>query len=476
MKTTEFLYEKLATTLEDSIFNGILTYGDKLPSVRSAAKAHQVSASTIFQAYYALEAKGLVAARAKSGYYVSYRQPIVKAEPEITLKSLPKISNITGDYIVQEMLTVLTDETYQQLSRAIPSKEYLPSAKLNKCVKTVLKAESYNTTMYPNPQGNEELRKRIGLQLLKTGKSYAKEDIVVTSGCTEALILSLKETTEKGDIILTDKISYYGITQMIKSLGLKTILVPVSSSKGLDVDFVEKAVKKFNVKACLFTTNFNNPTGGILSTTDKKRLVDIVKTHKIPLIEDDVYGELYFGKNRPDTCKQYDLYGWVIYCSSFSKTLSPSYRIGYCIAGRFQKKIALTKRISSFGVSELPQQTLALFLRNGRYDNYLKNLRTTLHTNMLKYYKLIVSCFPKEIVFMPPKGGYVFWISFPDKFDGYQLFLAAKEKGISVIPGQVFSLQEAYKNHIRLSFAEPLDEKRIKAIKLVGNLAKKMLQ
>lgn len=473
MKTTHFLYESIATHLEEEILNGVLQLGDKLPSVRMFSKQHKVSASTIFQAYYLLESKGLIEAKPKSGYYVIYQPKKYTASIiDTTVTEIPAIHELSTDAMISHIVDLQSAENYIHLSTSRPDLSLLPTATLQKSIKSALTTLGADILNYDHPTGNVTLRQLIAGQQIKLGKSYTSKDIVITSGCTEALTLCLQAVTQKGDIVISDSLTYFGIHQIIKDLGLKVIPVPIHPQHGLNLKFLKRSLEEFPVKACLLTTNFNNPTGTSLTDEQKKQLVQLITKHQVPLIEDDVYGELYFGKHRPSTCKQFDSEGLVMYCSSFSKTLAPGYRIGYAIPGKFIETVTRLKRIHSLGSSTLSQQALVGFLSKGRYPYHLKKLRHTLHSNMLAYCKLIYEYFPEDIYFVPPTGGFILWIAFPEGFDSAKLFEAAQKKKLIIAPGHIFSMNDSHKNYIRLSFSKPLTQPIKQAIQLLGTLAK----
>src|SRR5690606_10292321 len=142
---------------------------------------------------------------------------------------------------------------------------------------------------------------------------------------------------------------------------------------------LESAIPRFDIKACLFVNNFNNPLGSMMPDENKQRLVEMLAKREIPLIEDDIYGELYFGKNRPRTCKTFDKEGLVIHVASLSKSLAPGYRIGWAIPGRFKEQILRLKRMHTISTNTLAQAAVAGFLSNGRFELHLRHLRKALH-------------------------------------------------------------------------------------------------
>lgn len=470
----QFRYDRIAKQLEDSILNDVLKVGEKLPSVRLLSKQQNVSPSTIFKAYYQLEAKGLIEARPKSGYYVRFRHT-KRPAPQKKNLGQPNIKSVNSNEIIRELEELRSSENILKLSSAVPSPKLLPLAKLNKSVVEAMRDEKNLLLKYTHPQGHPELRRIIVQQLLSWGGLFRTEDIVITAGCMEALNISLMILTKPGDVIAIDQLTYFSIHQAVERLGLKTVPIP-STPEGLDIHFLKKAIDKYPIKAGLFVTNFHNPTGVCLPDEQKKVLVELMTEHQIPIIEDDIYGELYFGKTRPSTCKYYDTEGWVLYCSSLSKTIAPGYRIGYCQPGRFLDEFAHQKRILSLSTSSLPQAALLHFLKKGRYDFHLRKLRKAIHTQALRYSQCILQHFPKEIYFRMPEGGFNFWIEFPKHFNSYELFRAAKDQQIGIAPGQIFSTGPDFKHCIRLSFAEPLTEEITEGIKRLGMLACEFLE
>lgn len=471
MKKSNFLYQNIAQQLEESILNAVLKSGDKLPSVRLLSKQRGVSPSTVFQAYYQLEAKGLIEARPKSGYYVRFQPttPGPTTASAVEQKTAdPQMVN--SMHMIEELVELRDLANVLRLSTAVPSLALLPSARLNKSVVEAIREEKEKILGYIPTQGNEALRGAVARHLLNWGGQFLPDDIVITNGCMEALNLCLRTLVKAGDVVVMDQLSYFGIHQSVESLGLKVIPIPSRAPDGLDLNILEEALLQHPVKAALFVLNFHNPTGSVMPDHTKKALVELLRKHQVPLIEDDIYGELYFGKARPGTCKQFDEDGLVLYCSSFSKTLAAGYRIGYCLPGRFKDALVRQKRIENVSTSTLPQAALLHFLNKGRFDYHLRKLRNALHTQALRYAQCIQESFPEGTHFCHPAGGIVLWVALPPHCNGYELFRIAKDQQISIAPGQIFSINGGFENYIRLSFSEPFDSKIEKAIRKLGEL------
>jgi len=469
-------YQNLAAELEQRILNGVMLVGDKLPSVRRLSREKELSPSTVFQAYYQLEAKGLVEARARSGYYVAYRSAQRKPLNSSDKLPQPDISHLDTKAMIKRLDGVRDQAEMQQLSMAIPAPTYLPLARLNKCMKDALREHGEESLQYVSPAGLLRLRRLICAQLLSWWPAGDPEQLMITQGAMEALSICLRVLCKRGDIVAMDELSYFGIHQLVEQLGLQVVPIPQEGDQGINLNYLEQVLDLFAVKACLFVPSFHNPTGNSLPESKKQPLVALLTRRKIPLIEDDVYGELFFDKKRPLPCKHYDREGWVLYCSSFSKTLAPGYRVGYCMGGRFHEELLWEKRISSPSSSSLAQLCLARFLEIGRYQAHLAKLRAALHVNMLKYAQLFLDAFPEEVRFRSPKGGMVFWMQMPQEIDARLLFGQAQEKGIVISPGGIFASRPGFEHCFRLSFANPLNEELEQSIYELGTLAEHLLK
>jgi DNA-binding transcriptional MocR family regulator len=469
----EFLYQQVAERFEHLIEQGILNAGDKLLSVRSLSKEQGISISTAFQAYSQLEMKGLIEARPKSGYYVRFTPRELPKMP-----SSEQVYQDPNDVSVNEMIAMiynnLTDEHVIHFSLATPDVELIPKAKLNKSFTEALRSTSHGCLSYENIPGNLLLRKQIAKLSFNWGGVFKEDDIVTTQGCMEALVFCLKSVTQPGDTIAIDQPTYFGIFNVMNSLGLKVMEIPHDPVSGLNLPYLQKAINRHKIKACLFVTNFNNPTGISMPDEQKKKLVEMLAEKEIPLIEDDIYGELFFGKNRPLTCKSFDKKGLVLYCSSISKSLAPGYRVGWVIPGRYKQDIIRQKFMHTISSATPTQTAVGLFMERGRFELHLRNIRRALHTQCLRYIQAITEYFPENIKMSRPQGGYVLWIELDKKVNAFDLYQRAIRQQISIAPGQIFSTNGGYSNYIRLSFGMKYTEEIRKSLKTLGQIIRKM--
>jgi DNA-binding transcriptional MocR family regulator len=468
---TQHKYNQIADHFERLIHKNVFKVGSKLPSVRSVSVKYGVNPGTVFQAYYSLESKGLVEAKPKSGYYVRFNR---RRLPESTIthtREVPEAGNASE--ILATMFHNLSFKDFVNFSTASPDMNLLPALKLKKIIHQTLKSGNPGIE-YPPLQGSPDLRNQIARICVPWSKDVDPDHIVTTSGCIEALRLCLNAVTQPGDTVAVQHPAYFGFFQLLSSLRLNAVEVNVND-KDFNEEQLMNIVKKFSLKALLLVTNFNNPDGNTLTTAQKKKLVQLVTKMQVPLIEDDVYGDLYFTARRPSTCKSFDKEGWVMYCNSFSKTLAPGYRVGWCLPGRFLDQVIQFKLSTAISGVALTELAIAKFLENGRYDYHLQKMRTALNVQYLRYLRDIIEYFPEKIRISRPAGGFVVWIQLPEGVDACKLYNRAIEFGVLIAPGQIFSFSNRFSNFIRLSFAKAHNENVATALRRVGSILHQMI-
>lgn len=463
-------YETLVEDIAGSIQTGVLVPGDRLPSVRQTCSRRGVSPSTVFQAYYQLEARGLIRARERSGYYVA--TGVRQLPPEPDSSSQPGDNSVSLD--VSELVFDILESTMVRdvvpLGSAFPSPLLFPLQRLGQAMaSSVQKLEPWSAVDHLSP-GNARLRRQIALRYLAEGMHVHTDDIIVTNGAIEALNLCLTVVARTGDAVLIESPTFYAALQALERIGLEAIEVPTHPREGIELDALERAITRHRPKACWLMTNFQNPLGSLMPEAKKQALVELLARHEIPLIEDDVYGELYFCNKRPPPAKAFDKHGLVMHCSSFSKCLAPGYRVGWAIAGRFTQAVARMKLTSSLGTSAPPQAALATYLERGGFDKHLRKLRHALASQQAAFAQAVGHHFPPGTRATRPAGGYFLWIELPDRVDAMHLHRLALSQGISVAPGPIFSAQRRFTNCLRLNYGHAWDARSEQAVETLGRL------
>jgi DNA-binding transcriptional MocR family regulator len=317
------------------------------------------------------------------------------------------------------------------------------------------------------------LRRELARRSLEWGCALKADDFMVTVGGTEALSLALRATCKPGDTVVVESPTYFGLTIMLRELQLKALPVPVHSSEGIDLELLQKSLRKTRIGACVLIPNVHNPVGFIMPDERKRRLIEICAQHKIPVIEDDTYGDLQHEGARPRCLKAFDPEGFVLLCGSYSKRLAPGYRIGYIAAGKWQARVLALKQASTLNGALLPTLAVAEFLKNGGYDRYLRSVRQAYRNQVAKMREAIAESFPKGVGLSRPKGGYLLWCELPASVDALKLFKQARDVGISIAPGPLFSPTADFQNFIRINCGYPWNPAMERAVRTLGQLVKK---
>lgn len=465
------LYEQVAERIQALIREGALKPGDRLPSVRKLKQQLSVSMSTVLEAYRLLEDRGFIVARPQSGYYVK-----TTALPDEPSQSAPPAEVCAVDIsLMLRLLRMDLSPDAIHLGAAVPGVEHFPLNTLNRLMGQVMRADPMAVHSYSTVPGCEFLRREVAKRMLNAGCSIAPDCIVATAGTTEAYYLALRTVTQPGDTVVIESPAYYAVLEAMNSLGLNALELPTHPRDGISLSALQSALENQSVAACFLVSNFSNPIGSCMGDRKKKALVELLNQYDVPLIEDDIYGELNFEGSRPKAIKAFDTEGRVIYCSSVSKTLSPGLRVGWCIAGRYQQQIEHMKVVVSHMTATAPQLAVAAFFANGGYDRHLRMLRRAYQQQMNQMLQAILDYFPAETRVTHPQGGHVLWVEITGGFNALDLFEDAVQHHISIAPGPMFSASDAYQNCFRLNTGLPWSEKIEQAMKTLGDLAKKQL-
>ena len=468
------LYKRVALRISELIEHGTLRPGERIPSVRKLSEREEVSIATVMQAYRVLESRGLIEARPQSGYYVRAKLWSPPPEPG---KSQPTRSatRVSVNELVMEVLKATHAPALVGFGAAMPSPQLLPTRQLHRTMASVARRHSLLCNSCDIPPGNLNLRTQIARRAMESGCTLSPDEIVITCGCQEALNLCLRAVARPGDAIAIESPTYYGILQIIEALGMKACEIPTFPRDGVCLDELVKRLNCCRIKACVFSLNYSNPLGSCMLDAKKARLVRILAERDVPLIEDDLYGNLSHSPHRPKTAKAFDKHGLVLLCDSFSKTLAPGSRVGWTAPGRFKTQVEHLKFISSIGTAMLPQMAIAEFLANGGYDHHLRRLRRFYAEQVPRISQAITRYFPEGTKVTRPAGGYVLWVELPPRVNSLDLFQRALAEKISIAPGPIFSPTKRFRNFIRLSCGAPWSEAMDQALLKLGQLITRMM-
>jgi DNA-binding transcriptional MocR family regulator len=465
------IYLRLADALEAMIRNSSFRPGDRMPSVRRFSREQRVSVPTAMHAYATLEARGYVEARPKSGFFVCAR--LSDSIPELlSISSPPKVSDLSDT----DPLSLLRSDDYDPakipFGSAVPSPDLLPGLHLARVISRVARRLGANGGNYGPTKGPFILRREISRRLLGAGLNLAPDDLCITLGATEAIALALRAVCSPGDTVVVESPTFFGLLRQLREFGLKALPIPVHANEGIDLDALASALARTRVSALLLIPNFHNPVGFAMSDRNKRELVRIAASRGLPIIEDDLFGDMAHQGTRPAALKAFDPTGIVIHCGSFSKSLAPGYRVGYIAGGKWQERVLALKTVHSGGNPLLPALAVAEFLIDGGYDRFMRSFRESCRQQVAKMRDAIGYTFPEGIRLSRPAGGFVLWCELPAKVDSMDLFYRALKEGIAIAPGPFFSPDGRFRNFIRINCGYPWSSRIERGVQALGRLVR----
>lgn len=446
------LYQEVADRITGLIDNGTFRTGDRLPSIRQLSVQLQVSINTVKMAYCLLEDRMVIEAKPQSGFYVKPRLPQLPQEPDAADSPLLP-SEITSSTLVMQIMQDALDQQKVQFGAAIPAEDLVPAQKLHRLLTTVTRRHASECAGYAMPPGNRRLRNQIARRMIKAGCTLNPGEILITTGAAEAVYLALRTLCQPGDTVAVGAPLYFNFVQMFYSMGLRVLEIPSSPTTGIQLDPLQTALEKGQVDACLVISNFNNPLGTTLDDSKKAALVTLLADFGIPLIEDDINGDLAFSNDRPSVAKAWDRDGGVVLCSSFSKTIAPGYRIGWIAPGRFFNQLLHQKMVTNIATPTPTQLAVAEFLENGGYDHHLRTVNRAYSERVAQMAEAIGDTFPRGTRVSRPQGGFTLWVELPQPVDTIRLYTRAIAENITVAPGTVFSTTTGFAHCLRLNAA-----------------------
>jgi DNA-binding transcriptional MocR family regulator len=463
-------YEQLADEMAQAMRDGLLQPGERLPSVRQTCQRRGISPSTVLQAYGLLETRGLIEARPRSGFYVRAHKRPARALPKAAVPQAG-VTAVTVSALAFGLLESTRDAAVVPLGSAFPAAHLFPFDALARsgarAMRRLKPAQITSALTAGDPALRQALRRRYALQ----GVPLAEDELVITNGAMEALNLCLQAVTQPGDVVVVESPTFYAALQALERLNLKAVEVATDPQTGVNLDALAQLLVGQKVAACWFMPSLQNPLGALMPPARKQALVALLAQHGVPLIEDDVYGELYADVRRPPPAKAFDQTGGVLHCASFSKCLAPGYRVGWAAAGRFAPTVQRLKMMSSLATALPPQLAIADYLAQGGYDRHLRQLRAALAAEQQRARRLIERHFPAGTRVTRPAGGYFLWLELPAAVDALALHHQAMAQGISTAPGVLFSADRRFVHHLRLNVGHPGDSRVDDALRRVGELA-----
>ena len=469
-----FQYQRLAEQLSQKIYQHELQPQQKLSSLREFARQQKISLSTAQQCYELLEAKGLIYVKPKSGYFVSSRQYQSPVPESPKFESMPRrVSNLE---LQNQIQTASIQSHLTPLGAIQLSPHLIPVDGLRRSLQRALKHCQPEDFLYCNKQGHLQLRQALSDHWREDGIYIAPDDIFISNGCMPALSLLIQQMSREGDSIIVPTPTFNGQLQLLAGLKRKIIEIP-ADHQGIDLERLEYFMQQGSAKLCLLTANFQNPLGYCLSNQQKQKIAELAQKYQCFVLEDDIYAECSFQKERPLPIRYWDQQGYVIWCGSVSKSLSSAYRVGWFCLGQQLQHLRPALLANNVGVNTPLQLGLADFIYSRAYREHLERLRPALMQQVEQYRACILEQFQGiPIALSQSSGGYALWMQLPNTITGLELYYRAQQYGINIVPGEVFGEDQHYQHFLRLNAGHALTDEIRQAIQQLADWVRESLK
>lgn len=462
-----FLYRELADQFSADINAGTLAAGAKMPSIRHVSQQRQLSINTVQKSYELLEAQGYIVVKAQSGFYV--RVVSHGLNDSIFSAFSPQVESIDKITLLNDIISASSSSNRLALGTITLATCLMPAKMLQRSLIRAMRSQPCSGLVYSAVRGEPVLQQAIIEHFAHDAIHINKEQLIITNGAMQALSLAILSISKPGDNIAVPTPCYSGQLLLLANLERNIIEIP-TNSQGIDMAVLEQVMATGKVAGTLLSACYQNPLGYSLSINDKRKIAHWAEIYQCPVIEDDVFGECGYNTQRPAPIKSWDKQGYVIWCASFSKTLAPGYRIGWCASGRFTPQLQRQLLSRSLAVNAPLQLALADFVNCGQYRRHLNNLRVQLAAQVDALYQSVSRHFPKGCRCSKPAGGYALWVQLPEVVDAFDIYQQALEKGINIVPGVVFSADQKYQNCLRLNAGNPWHEDLDQGVKTLADL------
>lgn len=383
-----------------------------------------------------------------------------------------KIQAVDGDAI-EAILSAGADPKTISLAGGNPAPELFPNEELAALAQKILLEEPVLALQYNVTGGYPPLREAL-LRRMAEKESIGREydDCMILSGGQQGIDLVTKTLTNPGDVVLVEEPSYIGALNIFRSHNVKLVGVPMEGD-GMKLEALEDILAHTQRVRLLYTIpTFQNPSGTTMPLEKRKRLYEIAKTHGLVILEDNPYGELTFDGKRTPTLKSLDTQGLVIYCSSFSKILSPGLRLGYLVAHRdVLKKVLIAKQCADVHTPMLTQLLAYRYMQTYDLDALIEKMRLLYRHKCQVMLEAMETCFPKWVTWIEPKGGLFIWCDLHGGRDALEVSRLCAKSHVAFVPGNVFMTElEKPCSALRLNYSTMPDDRIREGVAILGRV------
>ncbi|MBV9229749.1 MAG: PLP-dependent aminotransferase family protein [Chloroflexi bacterium] len=477
------LYRQICQGLREAIISGELAEGTRLPTERALAQELGVNRTTIMNAYNELASEGLIEGHVgrgtlvKRSYFSQDEEPFDQEIPSwlFGLSAGEDAALGPDARVLSELSSMSERKEIISLSAGSPPPDLLPAEQFRSIFTEGLLNARQAALGYCPVEGLQSLRRGIAARMRKRGVHVDIQHILILSGSTQGIGVIGRFLLNPGDEVVVEVPTYLGAIQTFRALGARVLGVPVDS-EGMRVDLLESILARRHPRFIYTSPTFQNPTGVVMSTERRRRLLLLARRYQIPILEDDPYGEIYFEGKAPQPLKALDTRGNVLYISTYSKILAPGVRVAWLAAPEpLIERLSLHKQVFDLNTNAIGQWVVSEFLQRNLLDPHLAMLRQRYQQKRDVMLEAIKTYWPDNVRINHPAGGFHLWCRLPGDMRARTLLREAAHEQVAFVIGEPFHVDGGGHQYIRLSFASPEEAHIEEGIHRLGNAMKRIL-
>ena len=476
-KSREPIYLQIKDKISRLIKSGALQPEERLPSIRSLAENLQVNKLTILEAYSILQADGIIFSRQGSGYFVNKSNMNLTNSTNMKSTFAPAQNVIISESAGNSFFDIHMTAVQAQVNERIINFSYgLPRPPQDMALigRRTITNSIDSLFAYDIPHGQATLRRQVAQLLVQQGLEITVENLIITSGCQQALSLTMQYYLQKDDWVIVESPTYHGAISILENIGARIIGIPMNA-EGMNLNVIEKDLQSHRPKLIYTISTQHNPTGIATSQAHRQQLLQLAEKYECPILEDNAYEGLNF-EPVPPPIKALDKQDLVTYAGTFSKTLIPGLRVGYMVVtGKHYQPLVEGKLMNDVHTSTISQAIVSEYLGSGHYRRHRKKLQTENLFSRNLMLQAMENYFPKEAKWTVPKGGLFLWVQLPDDINVLEIRKQAIQENVLFASGAAFFPNEQGYPAMRLSFSNTSESEIDLGISILGKILKKYL-
>ncbi|MDP2982495.1 MAG: PLP-dependent aminotransferase family protein [Candidatus Latescibacter sp.] len=379
---------------------------------------------------------------------------------------------------ISEILWMARQPGMLTLAPGVPYPGSYPTEKVAEIIESLITREPETIFPYPFLQGTLRSREAVVYRMAKRGvKGLSPERVVMTAGSQAAMDMATRIIMDPGDTMIIEAPTFMGTLDSIKNAGFDLVEIPIDAD-GIRTDILRDTLARLSKqgiypKMIYLMSNYHNPAGIMLSQERRKELPLIAEEYNCFIAEDDAYSELLYDDLDQTAVKAYDTTDSVIYLGSFSKLVSPGFRVGWAVVPEEMTATWNTCRpMLEVGAPALNQEIIAELHVDNWLDGHIEKIRKGYRSRRDAMLRALETYMPEGCTWTPAHGGFYVWVTTPDSIDNDQLLLTAVKNKVIYFTGKFFYLDHQNHGHFRLCFSRPDEDTITEGVKRVATAIK----